>query len=129
MAAPKMNRYNSKMTVEERVDQFNMILKKCLDDELDYLCLQEAYYAEGIAKSTFNDLCSKHKELDSIKEDMKAAINIRVNRLAIKNQGNATACIWRMKQLGEVDQQTVNQNIKHSEPTEVIFRNYDDDRT
>jgi len=53
--------------------------------------------------STFHYLIEKFPVLEIYKKDITDIVVSRINKNALKNEFNATASIWRMKQLGEKD--------------------------
>jgi hypothetical protein len=109
MAAPKGNRYNERYSKEDALELFEKGLEYARWNE-ECLSVQDVVIYLDLSHSTFYNLCEQHKELDDIKKDLNDAIIARINRQALKNKFNPTASIWRMKQLGERDQQ----EIKHS---------------
>lgn len=110
MAAPKGNKYAAQWTLENALPRFEDALVFAETDN-DCLCLQDAKFKTGIPSRSFDYLVDNHEVLRSIKQDIMNHIISRVNRLAIKDQAPAAPSIWRMKQLGERDEQTVNNNI------------------
>ncbi len=119
-------KYGQVWTVENATVRFTDGLKYAEENE-DCLSLYDAIYETGIPYSTYFYLADRHDCLDSIKQDTQRAITKRVNRGAIKGKFNAAASIWRMKQNGEKDQTTVNQNIsgKLDGDHKVIFEDYE----
>lgn len=89
------------------------------EDALEYaetndkcLCLQDAIYYSGIPYSTFDYLAESQDVLGIIKNNIKSAIIRRINKNALDKNlpAPSAASIWRMKQLGERDEQTINTN-------------------
>jgi hypothetical protein len=109
MSAPKGNKYASEWTLENAKPRFEDALKFAETDET-CLCLQDAIYHSGIPYSTFYYLADNQEVLEDIKKGINAAVIRRVNRLALERiqPVSATAAIWRMKQLGERDEQHIN---------------------
>jgi len=97
----------------------------------DVLSLYELLDHFDVPYSTFKDNCLKYKILNDMRDDLRAILIARVNRGAIKNEFNPTACIWRMKQLGEVDSRDVNNNhsgyVSGDQTHRVIFENFEDE--
>lgn len=104
------NKYAQEWTLENAKSRFEDALKYATEDD-DCLCLQDAIFYSGIPSSTFYYLADNHKVLENLKRDINSVIISRINRLAIRDQAPATAAIWRMKQLGEKDEQHVKQEI------------------
>jgi hypothetical protein len=116
--APKGNRNAEKYTEDQAIGLFEKALEDAQNND-ECLSIQDACINSGIANSTFYDLLDKFIVLESYKRDINAAIIARINRNALKNKFNATASIWRFKQLGEEDRQKVDNthelNINTSE--------------
>lgn len=108
MAAPKGNNYASEWTLENALPRFEDALKRSENDEC--LCMQDAVKNSLIPPTTFYYLADNHEVLKSIKEQINANIIIRINKLALDRISPAPAspAIWRMKQLGERDEQHIN---------------------
>lgn len=104
------NKYAQEWTLENALPRFEDALKYAKVDD-DCLCLQDAIFKTGIPSRTFYYLAQNHDVLQTIKQDIHDIIVSRVNRLALKDQAPAAPAIWRMKQLGEKDEQTVNSNV------------------
>jgi len=119
MPAPQGNKYAQEWNLENALPRFEDALKYATDDP-DCLCLQDAIFETGIPSRTFYYLCANQEVLQTIKEDIMDHIVSRVNRLAIKDQAPAAPAIWRMKQLGEKDEQHVNSNITAKNEITVI---------
>lgn len=120
MSAEKNNKYAQQWTIENAKPYFEDALEYAETNE-DCLCLQDAIYNSGIPYSTFYYLADNHDDLEKIKNDIQQAIIRRVNKNALskKESSSAAASIWRMKQLGEKDQQYIEQTNKGIS-TEVI---------
>jgi hypothetical protein len=125
MAAQKGNRFNEKYPLPEWKRIFEEMVEDAYNNE-DVLCVQDLFVKRKISSSTFYDLCKKHKELESLKEDMQNIIVARINRGGLLSLYNPTMSIWRMKQLGEVDRQDINQHHSGAIASEhqVTFKNY-----
>ena len=121
MAAPKGNKYTQEWTLENAQPRFEDALKYAMEND-ECLCLQDAIFQTGIPVSTFKYLVANQKVLASIKEEIMSAIIIRVNKRAIKNEAPAAAAIWRMKQLGEIDEQHVNQTGNTQPPINITVQ-------
>jgi hypothetical protein len=108
MAAEKGNQYAREWTIENALPRFEDALQFAEENET-CLCLQDAIYHSGIAYSTFDQLAVDQQVLGIIKKNIKAAIIRRINRNALDKMTAApsAASIWRMKQLGEKDEQHV----------------------
>lgn len=111
MPAEPKNKYAQEWTLENAQPRFEDALQFAENDE-SCLCLQDAIYYSGIPYSTFDYLAVNQEDLGRIKNDIKAAIIRRINRLALDriSAAPASAAIWRMKQLGERDEQHVVQS-------------------
>ncbi len=92
--------------LEELVEIFEDLAQKCIDGE--YLSIQECQMNSGIPVSTFYNVADKYPELEDSKRQMNDAIIANINRMALGNKYNATASIWRMKNLGEKDKQEID---------------------
>lgn len=108
MAAKEGNNYAQEWTLENAIPRFEDALKRSEHD--DCLCLQDAIKESGIPRSTFYQLAKDQKVLDNIKEQINDNIIIRVNKLALDKMYPvpASPAIWRMKQLGERDEQHIS---------------------
>lgn len=107
MPAAKGNDYARKYTLEDAVDIFEQGAEWAAIDE-DALCIQDVFLWMKMPCSTFNALVREHKVLASIKEDMQSSIISRVNAKALTSGFAAAPAIWRLKQMGESDQQNIN---------------------
>tara|TARA_R110000765_G_scaffold379421_1_gene470419 strand:- start:252 stop:629 length:378 start_codon:yes stop_codon:yes gene_type:complete len=103
MAAPIGNKHNEKYTLESELPIFQDLLERAQNG--DFYCIQEVVMKSPYSKQIFYYICDRFIDLDSIKEDINDCIISVINRKALDNQANSTASIWRMKQLGEKDQQ------------------------
>ncbi len=109
MGAPKGNRYTQKYTEDQAIELFVKAAEYAINDK-ECLSVQDAVIHIDIPHSTFYDLAEKHKVLDNIKKEINNAVIARINKGALLNKMNATAAIWRSKQLGEADK-TENTNV------------------
>lgn len=107
MPAPEGNKYTQKYTEEDAIPIFERMAEFSKTE--DCLCIQDAFLHVDLPSSTFYYLVDKYEVLESIKRDIMANVISRVNRNGLKGNFNATASIWRMKQLGEVDSREVTQ--------------------
>lgn len=114
MAFDLRNKYAQQWTIENAQPRFEDALEYAANNE-DCLSLQDAKFQSGIPSRTFDYLVNNHDVLRLIKQDIMDHIISRVNRLAIKDQAPASPAIWRMKQLGERDEQHISNtnNSKH----------------
>ena len=107
MAAAEGNRYAERNSIEE----WNNIFEKIYDNAVkgEYNSLQDAFMSNDIRPSTMRFLCSRHKELSSLKKDIGEAIIRSLNdkALFIDNRVSPAIAIWRMKQLGETEKQVI----------------------
>ena len=110
------NKDSEKWTEEEANSVFKEILERAVDNE--YYSIQETILESRdlIPYSTFFYLINKFPDLDNYKKELNAIVISRVNKGAITNELNSTACIWRMKQLGETDRTEVRQTVITEQP-------------
>jgi hypothetical protein len=125
MAARKGNQYAREWTIENSLPRFHDALKYA-EESNDCLCLQDAIFQTGIPYCQFYQLAKDQQVLNSIKEDIQNAITKRINKNALKGDFSAAAAIWRMKQLGEKDQQFIEQKTELSGKTINIKFNDED---
>lgn len=109
MSAPKGNNYNLKYTLAESINIFKKIIKYTIENKC--LSIQEAIIDSNIIPySSYYYIMDKYKQdLECFKKELESVIIAVVNRGAILGTYNATASIWRQKQLGEVDRTEVEQ--------------------
>lgn len=107
MAAPLENKYAQEWTLENALPRFQDALDFARKSA-DCLCMQDAVAETGIPITTFYYLVNTQEVLKSIKEDIQAEIIRRVNKKALDQTYAASPAIWRMKQLGEKDEQHIN---------------------
>jgi len=88
---------------------FEILFKMLENAEKDenILCLQDAIISVKLYSSSLTYLIDKFPKFVNIKSDIQNVITSRINKNALTGEFNATASIWRMKQLGEVDKQEV----------------------
>lgn len=110
MAAEANNKYSQIWTLENAMPRFIDSLEFAEQSE-DCLCLQDAIHQTGIPYTTYYQLSRNHKDLHAIKQDTMNEIIRRINKGGLLNKMNPASAIWRMKQLGEKDESTVNQSI------------------
>lgn len=105
------NRYSQEWNLENALPRFEDVLKFAREDDT-CLCMQDAIMQSGIPTTTFYYLVENQPVLKCIKQDINDAIISRVNRLALKtiDPCPASPAIWRMKQLGERDEQHITQS-------------------
>lgn len=93
----------------------NVVIRKFLemyrnaenDDEI--LCFQDACKSIGWRSSKVDYWVHKIPVFENLKKDIQNIIISRINKGALTSNLQATASIWRMKQLGEIDEKSVNQ--------------------
>lgn len=114
MPAPEGNKYNEIYTLEKELPIFEKILEESKEGK--YLSIQEAVMHSPYSRRCFYYICDRFEDLHSIKEDINDTIIAVVNRSALEGNYNATASIWRMKQLGELDRKELTQTITDVTP-------------
>lgn len=85
----------------------NMLLSMCefaMHDD-DVLCFTDACIKVGYRPSHVGYLVNRFPVLEDLKKDVQNYIASRINKGALTGRYVATPAIWRMKQLGEKDQQ------------------------
>jgi hypothetical protein len=103
MAAAEGNRYAEKHSIEEWEKIFETIYQEAKQGK--FLSLQQAFIESDVRPSTERWLCSKYKVLATIKKDIADAIANEINKGGLKSKFNPAMSIWRLKQLGEKDEQ------------------------
>lgn len=85
-------------------------------NDSNILSFQDACFSVGWRPSKIAYWTKKLYVFELFKSDIQNAIISRINKEALKNKFNATASIWRMKQLGEKDQQyqTVDATVENT---------------
>lgn len=116
MPFEKGNNLAQEWSIENATPRFQDALKFAREDD-ECLCMQDAVAHSGIPSRTFYYLACNHDVLQEIKQDIADAIVSRVNRKGLIGDFNATMSIWRMKQLGEKDEQ----HVKTSNVTKSII--------
>ena len=82
-------------------------------DDPPYLSLEEIVMkALPFSRSTLQTLQKKSDAINEMVERIKGNLNAIINRGALTSKYHPTAAIWRHKQLGEVDRQVVEQEVK-----------------
>lgn len=119
MAFEKGNKHAQEWTLENAEPRFKDALKFAEESD-ECLCLQDAIFETGIPYSTFYYLADNQPVLEAIKKDIQQAIIKRINRNALWDNFEASPAIWRMKQLGEKDQQYIDQNVTGSTKSEIV---------
>ena len=104
-----------KWTEKEAFKAFNNMLEYTISNE-DVVSVQQAYIDFKMPSTTYYYLVDKFPNLALIKKGINDVIVSRVNKGAINNEMNSTACIWRMKQLGETDRTEVKQTVITEQP-------------
>ena len=92
---------------EEAEAAVNLLSSMCefaMHDD-DVLCFTDACVKAGYSPSHVNYLVDRFPVLVDIKKDVQNYIASRINKGALTGGYVATPAIWRMKQLGEKDQQ------------------------
>ena len=105
------NKAAEKWTLIEAENKF-IEIRANAEINTEVLCLQDAYLKIGMYGSTFHYLIEKFPVLEIYKKDITDIVVSRINKNALQNKFNATASIWRMKQLGETDKSEIKQEIK-----------------
>lgn len=105
------NQKNNKKHPNVVYRKFSQMIKNTYDDE-NILCWQDACMSINWRDSKVNYWCGIIPVFATLKNDIQNIIISRINKNALNNDFNATASIWRMKQLGEKDKQEIeNKNI------------------
>lgn len=92
-----------KWTKEDSISAFEELIEYA--DVNKSLSIQSAIIKSKIIPfRTFYYLLEKFPILHSYKKELENVVITTVNDMAILGEGNPTACIWRMKQLGERDE-------------------------
>ena len=110
MAAEKGNRYAQKHSLEEWEQKFEQVYEGAKEGK--YLSLQQAWIENDIRPSTAKWLIKNYQVLANIKKDINDSIISVINKGSLLEGMQATAAIWRMKQLGETDRTEVT-NLNH----------------
>lgn len=115
------NKAAEKWTLEASIEAFEKMLSNAKSDK-DILCYNDACQSINMRYTTAEYLCIKHPVLDDFKKDIQMAIVSRINKGSLTGDYVPTPAIWRMKQLGETDQQQINHqnNGGKFEPSFVV---------
>lgn len=113
MPAPLGNKYAQKYSEEDATELFIKGLEYA-EQNNDCLSLHDAIKQTSIPYSTYDYLAEKHEVLGRIKKDTMIEVLRRINKGALKGDYQPTSSIWRMKQLGEKDE-----NYNYNKVTEV----------
>lgn len=100
----KGNKAAEKWSEEYAIWVFDEAFNNAIQND-DILCAQDAFFSVELRPTTAHYLIKKFPVLESFKKDIHEAVICRVNSGALKSKMNNAAAIWRMKQLGEKDQQ------------------------
>jgi len=103
----KGNKAAEKWTEEEA----RKLVEKMRDNaknDISILSLQDAILSVDLYSTSLNYIIDKFPVFETIKKDINDIIIARINKGALKGDYNPTAGIWRMKQLGERDERTVD---------------------
>jgi hypothetical protein len=114
------NKAAEKWSESDAVEAFETALQNTIDNE-DVLCVQDAFFSIDMMPNYAHHLVKRFPVLEDYKKAINDKVISRINKGALKNKMNNAAAIWRMKQLGEKDQQymqsdNTNKNI-HRELT------------
>lgn len=110
MSAAEGNNYNEKYTLEKELPVFQDLLEKTQNG--DFLSIQEVVMKSKYSRQIFYYLCERFQDLDTIRKEISESIIAVVSRGSLENKYNASASIWRMKQLGEKDTQHQDHTTK-----------------
>lgn len=99
----KLAKKSPKVVIRKMQEMYRNAL---IDNEI--LSFQDACYSISWRPSKIAYWTSTYHVFELFKKDIQDAIISRVNKKALKNEFNATASIWRQKQLGERDEQHIN---------------------
>lgn len=108
MAFEEGNKHAEKHSLEEWVAIFEGIYEKAMNGE--FLSLQQAFIESDVRPSTATWLVDKHRVLATIKKDIGDAIANTINKGGLNSKFNPAMSIWRLKQLGEVEKQIIEQS-------------------
>lgn len=120
------NQHAAIMTKEEWIAKFKEMYEWCKDEENKAYSLEDVWVNFKMPKSTYYDKCKNVDTIGEYRELMQTIIKARINKMGLENNVNVTMAIFRLKQLGDIDEATVNQ--KHSgemiSSHEVTFKKY-----
>ena len=102
--------------------KFREMLSNAENDD-NILSFQDACISIKWRSSKVAYWTKKIPVFETLKKDIQDIIVSRINKKALNNKFNATASIWRMKQLGEIDESTKNltNNGNSFEPPKISF--------
>jgi len=89
------------------IRKFKEMLENARNDK-DILSFQDACASIKWRDSKCNYWASRLPVFATLKKDVQDTIIRRINKSTLEGDYNATASIWRMKQLGEKDEKTVD---------------------
>jgi len=107
MTFEKGNKHAQEWTLENALPRFEDALEYAETNE-ECLCLQDAIHYSAIPYTTFYYLAENQPVLNAIKQQVMQAVIRRINRLALKDLAPSSPAIFRMKNLGERDEQHIN---------------------
>lgn len=105
--------------VYDIVNSLFLEMRKNAQESKDILCLQDAIHSVGLYSSGLDYLTNKFPDFLTIKKDIQDLIISRINKEALNNEFNATASIWRMKQLGEIDKKEIDNKHEIKDPSKI----------
>ena len=102
------NTASLKYTKERAVEILTELIKRAKSNE--WYSLQEIILENEdlIPYASFYYIIDKFPDLEIYKKQLHSIVIAKINKGAIKGDMNPTACIWRMKQLGEKDKQEID---------------------
>lgn len=112
-------------TEAEAIKLLESMCSYALNDS-DVLCFTDACMKCGFSPSHVAYLVDRFPVLETIKKDVQAYITSRINKGALTGDYVSTPAIWRMKQLGEKDQQFQEVTGKDGAPVMTptfVFKN------
>ena len=123
------NDHAVKMVKDEWLSLFHQMYEWVADEANEALSLSDVRVEFKIARSTYYQKCKQYSELSEYRDLMQDLIIAKVNKQGLKSEFNPTMSIFRLKQLGEIDVSTVNQNHSGGFITshKVIFEDYTDE--
>lgn len=104
---PNQRNWSNKKAPAVVLRKFKEMYENAKTDD-NILCFQDACMSIGWRSSKVDYWAKKIPTFGSLKTDIQNIIVSRVNKNALFGDFNATASIWRMKQLGEIDKQETN---------------------
>lgn len=106
----KGSKIAQKYDMDEVTKTFEMLVERCKDGE--FLSIQECTMHSNMNPRTFRYYCKQYPKLNELKEAMNDYIIANVNRMALSGKFNPASAIFRMKQLGEKDNNNIEVEIK-----------------